>query len=310
MKMHETTKNDKQKKARLRYAVLVVLTLAILLALFVDARDSLNRLTRPQFVPFLCGVLLTALFPVLMAIRWASTLWAGGYHVTFKTAFRATMAAWPLGTLTPSKTGDLAKAFAVRDSVPLPTGLGSVVAERAIDVTVLLVLSLIGSILLSERWIALFAISGIVAAIIGWTAIAREWNLPMGAKWSERLAQFRVVWQALASRPRYLMLSGGASAFNWFLSIWQVQFFFSAYGIDVPLAHVCAALPVAIFVGLLPITVAGMGTRDKAIMVLFAPFAPESICLSVGILYSICGYILPSLAGLPFLKSLYGDVRP
>jgi len=291
------------RRDRLRYGILLGVTALVLVILYLDARESIHRLARPQWSLVGTGVALTALFPLCMALRWAATLWAGGCRVTLLEAFNATMAAWPLGTLTPSKTGDLAKAFAVRHRTPLATGLGSVVAERAIDVVVLFALSLAGALALGRAWIAWFALAGIAASIGGWVAIAREWRLPVGPKWQERFAQFRLVWRALAAHPRYLLLSAAASAVNWLLSIWQAQLFYRAYGVDLPFGTVCAVLPVAIFVGLLPVTIAGMGTRDKALMVLLAP-VPEAISLSVGILYSLAGYWLPSLIGLPFLRHL------
>jgi hypothetical protein len=45
-----------------------------------------------------------------------------------------------------------------------------------------------------------------------------------------------------------------------------------------------------------------MGTRDSAIIVLFHPYAAADVSLGVGILYSLFGYWLPSLIGLPFLQ--------
>lgn len=300
---------NRRSRDRIRYGILIAITLVVLLVLYLDVRDSLAHLSRPHWPTLAAGVALTALFPLFMALRWAATLWAGGFAVTLREAVIATMAAWPLGTLTPSKTGDLAKALCVRDKAPLAVGMGSVVAERAIDVMVLLGLSLAGALALQLEWIVLFAACGIIAAIGGWILIMLEWRLPLGPKWQERLAQFRLVWRALVKNPKYILISAAASAANWMLSILQTVLFYRAYGIDVPLAHACAALPVAIFVGLLPLTVAGMGTRDKAIMVLFAPYAPQAVSLSVGVLYSLSGYWLPSLAGLPFLRHLHRRVE-
>jgi len=294
-----------RRRERLRYVVLLLITAAVLAALFAQAPKALKTLLAPHWPTAAGAVALTALFPLCMAVRWAAILWAGGYGVKLSEAVWITMAAWPLGTLTPSKTGDMAKAFCVRDKAPLAVGLGSVATERALDVIVLLAFSLGGALALGRGAIAVFSGLGLAAAAAGWAAVALGWRLPVGPKWSQRLERFGETARVLLRRPGHLALSAGAAGANWLLSIWQTHLLFRAYGADPPFLFVCAALPVAIFVGLLPVTIAGMGTRDKALMTLFAALAvPESVSLSVGILYSLCGYWLPSLAGLFFMRRL------
>ncbi|OPZ15925.1 MAG: hypothetical protein BWZ10_01604 [candidate division BRC1 bacterium ADurb.BinA364] len=298
------------KKSRVRYLALLVITAAILAILFRDAKGAAATLLHPRWPTALAAAALTILFPFCMALRWAAVLWACGYRLSYLRAAAVTMAAWPLGTLTPSKTGDVAKAFCIRQTAPLAAGLGSVATERALDVVVLLLLSLGGALALGERAIALFAALGLLAAAAGWAAVALGFRLPVGPKLAAKLERFGETARVLLRRPGYLALSALAAAANWLLSIWQTQWLYRAYGIEVSFSYVCAALPVAIFIGLLPLTLAGMGTRDKAMMALFARAgAPEPVSLSVGVLYSLCGYWLPSLAGLPFMRLLF-DFAP
>ena len=82
----------------------------------------------------------------------------------------------------------------------------------------------------------------------------------------------------------------------------QTKLLFDGVGVGVPLGFTAAALPVAIFVGLLPITCGGMGTRDSAIAVLFAEFATAPQALAVALLYSFFGYWLLAVVGIPFVK--------
>jgi uncharacterized membrane protein YbhN (UPF0104 family) len=291
-------------RARKRYFLLAALTAAALVALFFDARGAARTIVNPDWPVALCAAALTALFPFCMALRWAAILWAARRPVGLMEAAAATMAVWPLGTITPSKTGDLAKALCVKDKVPLAEGLGSVVTERALDVIVLLLFSFVGGLALGRPAIAALSGLGLACALAGWTVIALGFRLPVGKKWSEKLERFGETSRALLKRPGFLALASAGAGANWLLSIWQTQLLYRAFGVEVSFLFVCAALPIAIFVGLLPVTLAGAGTRDKALMVLFAPFASEGASLSVGILYTVCGYILPSLAGLPFMRRL------
>jgi hypothetical protein len=59
----------------------------------------------------------------------------------------------------------------------------------------------------------------------------------------------------------------------------------------------------AIFVGLLPVSISGFGTRDLAIVTLFKGIITYNEALSIGILSAI-RYIIPTIIGLPFLMHL------
>jgi glycosyltransferase 2 family protein len=73
---------------------------------------------------------------------------------------------------------------------------------------------------------------------------------------------------------------------------------------NVPLLYTFAALPPALFAGLMPFTLGGMGTRDSVIMLLFEGYATTAQSLTVGILYSFFGRWLLSILGIPFLQRL------
>ena len=295
----------RRRKDRIRYAIALAITAAAFVVLFRTAPKTWEALSHPHWPTLAGAVALTALFPFCMALRWAAVLWAVDCPAPYRETLWITMGAWPLGALTPSKTGDLAKAFCVRDRAALPVGLGSVVMERALDVITLFLFSLCGAIALRWWSVAGLAAAGLCAAAAGWTAVAHGWRLPLGPKWSERLERFGQTSRALVRRPRYLALSAAWAALNWLFSVWQTQLLYHAFGARPPFFYVCAALPVAIFIGLLPATVAGMGTRDGALIALFARIGiPAPVSLSVGIWYSLAGYWLPSLAGIPFMLRL------
>ena len=82
---------------------------------------------------------------------------------------------------------------------------------------------------------------------------------------------------------------------------------FFALGSNISFIYIVAAFPLSIFVGLIPITLAGMGTRDSAIIYFFAHLAGPSTCLAMGLLYSFFGYFLLALFGLPFMKKMISE---
>ena len=90
----------------------------------------------------------------------------------------------------------------------------------------------------------------------------------------------------------------------WLLPIFAAKILFLALGANVPLFYIAAAFPLAIFIGLIPITIAGMGTRDSAIIYFFSFWVSSSICLGVGLLYTLFAYWFLALLGLPIMKKL------
>jgi len=67
-------------------------------------------------------------------------------------------------------------------------------------------------------------------------------------------------------------------------------------GFDVSLARV----PAAIFAGLLPLSLCGIGTRDGALIWLFSDVAPAGTMAAVGLL-TATRYLVPGAAGIPFV---------
>jgi hypothetical protein len=65
---------------------------------------------------------------------------------------------------------------------------------------------------------------------------------------------------------------------------------------------IIAYVPISIFIGLLPITIGGVGTRDAALIHLFAPYASPAMMAGIGLLCSL-RYVLDSLIGLPFFRA-------
>ena len=72
---------------------------------------------------------------------------------------------------------------------------------------------------------------------------------------------------------------------------------------------VLALIPIVTFIGLLPITLAGIGTRDAAIIYLFSPFVSYTVAFSVGLIFTLIRYIIPSIVGGFFVSHLFSRKR-
>ena len=293
-----------RKRSWGRWALLLAVTVVVfvLLGTRLDYSEVGTVLAKADPWLLLLALVITATFPVFSALRWQRMMNALGHRLGFLEAIELIMAAWPMGTLTPSKAGDVVKAYYLRSRIPIRTTLGSVLAERALDVLVLLGLALFGCVLF-QRWdLALLAGGGFLAGL-GGIAVLLTVRLPIPAKMQDKVEGVLEALRVVGRSPRLLTEVLLLTVANWMASVVQVVICYRALGVVVPLAFTTGAVPLAIFVGLLPLTLSGMGTRDSAFIALFAVLGVSAeVSLGVGLLYSLYGYWLPALVGLPFMR--------
>jgi len=113
------------------------------------------------------------------------------------------------------------------------------------------------------------------------------------ASWIEMHGYF---WQDKAQLARI----AANSLFIWFLHLVQIWMFTLAIKTTVPFLANLALSPLAILAGLLPLTFAGVGTRDAALVFFYAPYMSQPAGAALGGLCTL-RYVLPALLGLPFI---------
>lgn len=239
-------------------------------------------------------------------------------------AVRLVLAASSLNLILPSKMGDLAKAWFLRDRGYLSGSLGVslVVVEKAWDMLALLFWCSLGLALhgRTERWfwsaallvgcaatgLALLVTSvgfgerflSLAARIAPGAAASRVRSL--GGAWREMHA---FLWTRRARVAGVAVISVGL----WFLHLVQIWFFARSLHMPIPFASNLALAPLAILAGLIPLTFAGVGTRDAAAVILFAPWGAAPVGAALGVFLTL-RYLLPAAAGLPFLTSYLAGV--
>lgn len=77
-----------------------------------------------------------------------------------------------------------------------------------------------------------------------------------------------------------------------------------AFGIDLPLQLAVAATPAILLAGSLPITPAGLGTQQAAMLYFFSSHGSEAAILAFGLAFPVALLLFRLLLGLPYLKDL------
>ena len=212
------------------------------------------------------------------------------------------MAAIPLTSITPSKSGDVIRAYYLKEEIPVTRTIGGVLTERIFDVVVLISLSLLGTFYYQHNefiWLLLICLVLILLLVL---ILKRGLSLPFSRSMNEKIDNIAYSMKSLFKNKTFFFKITVYSIVIWILAMLQVLMFFYALDVNVDLLYVFANMPIAIFVGMLPVTLGGMGTRDAAIIYLFSGYGTSSELLAVGILFSLFRYWLLSIAGLPFMK--------
>jgi uncharacterized protein (TIRG00374 family) len=310
----EPTSETKPIKGRLRLIIALVITgivLYVLARYFVGFEPLLAALKNADWRWLACPLVLLLINLFVAGIRWRVILAAAGYQVPLSRLMDAMLATWPLALVTPSRAGDLVRAYIIRDLVPVPQGAGSVLAEKTIDVQSLCLLTMIGGI-----WMGFwsFAAFGLLALVGLWSALwiwmhymdrLLQWKLL--AKFEDKVKKLFGVFRFLLRSPKHFVGASLLSLFAWVQSIAMITTLLWGFGFGVSWEYVFALWPIALFVGQLPITFAGLGTRDLAFFtLLWLARYPNVEAHKASILIGTTSYALVTtgilaLVGLPWM---------
>lgn len=237
-------------------------------------------------------------------------------HLPLGTATRLILSASTLNLILPSKMGDLAKSVVLtsRYGYDGKLALALVVMEKMLDMASLLFWGVLAMLWLARDqplfWLGALATGGLLLLLVillsplglsAWLiglagrllpGKAGKWVGGFGAEWQEAVRWF---WSARGRMLAVVLVS---------LTIWAghlAQFWLFAQALAfVPFLDNMAFATLAILAGLLPLTMAGVGTRDAAIVLLYAPYLTAGQGAVLGVLATL-RYLMPAIAGLPFM---------
>ncbi|MFM7424082.1 MAG: lysylphosphatidylglycerol synthase transmembrane domain-containing protein [Elainella sp.] len=280
-------------------------------AALVQAFQTCNR--------FWLGVSLAMVVPITLLTAWRlQQLMPPVGRLDLGEANRLILAASALNMVLPSKMGDIAKAYFMRDRGHLSgsLALSLVVFEKACDMLSLLLWCAFGLLLYPQKdWLfwgmAATVVTGLVLGLLllGSPRFAescfRAAQAVAPKKLRAKLGQLSYAWQEMhdyfwRDRTRLLTVTT-TSIFLWFLHLLQIWLFILALNAWAPFLSSLALSPLAILAGLMPLTFAGVGTRDAALIGFYAPYFDAATAAALGVLCT-SRYLLPALGGLPFLN--------
>ncbi len=288
-----------------------ILTVIILVALYSQLELSRigEELLSLDWVWIAASIIL--FLPIFWIRAWRFNMLMD-HQLGLSNALKVIFASSSLNLILPSKGGEIAKIFFIREHVvkDISSTTALVVYERVLDVAGLVFFFAIGLIWIDDQRPLYVATSlgaiGLGAIVLAYFAVhlmprVRQWI----TRWPDRVARFRDgIGQSRdavsgAVRGQFSVQIFFSTILLWAVHLAQFFCFFAAVKFIGPVSAIVAYVPAAIVVGLLPLTVAGIGTRDAALILLFAPWSAEEPLALIGML-AVLRIVLPGMCGIWF----------
>ncbi|MBI4489904.1 MAG: flippase-like domain-containing protein [Deltaproteobacteria bacterium] len=239
-------------------------------------------------------------FHLLKGMRWRLILQTQNIPYGFLDALKMYWSGLFIGTVTPGRLGELIRiVYLKQDGVRIGKGLVGVVADRLLDLGVLVVLLASGI-----GWLGLG--KGAAQLALLWKGGGGE-GLRLGGRWlvaaqlREALDTGRVdlaeglvmLWAARRKLVQIIALT----CVSWGLYIWILKYMIEAVGLRFGLGQTVLFFAVAGIAAIIPISLAGIGTRDVMLVYLARVVGQEG---EVGLLFSYCVlwmHLLTALVG-------------
>ena len=277
-------------------------TIFLLLVWFTDL-SQVNEIWRrgsPGLLAVAAGA--NAVIILIKAWRWRRLMLLQGIEYSYAPAARYYAIGCALAAWTPGRLGDFSKALAVhRDrKVGLGRAASSVIADRLMDAVVLALIAGVGAFFLPGATAVWLAAAGLVsAAVAGWflfrttrTGMARRSAEklvgalgPMGKMGKEAGTEVGAALDGLVSLARPAFgLSAVATVASVLVTFLQGYLVAHSLGIMVGFWTLSVALSAVSITSLLPVTVAGFGTREGTLLLFLSPVGvgrPEVVAFSL-----------------------------
>jgi len=249
--------------------------LALVILRLPDRGAIVHAVASASALPLAVAVLLNVVNIHLKVVRWQIILRARGIRYGTRRAWASFLTSLYLGLLTPGRVGDVLRARYLKHEldVPYAEGIASIVVDRLCDLYVLAVCVAVAAVRYapvlagSLAWITwagvvgtlivplILLVPGIAEAVLG-RAFARL--SPDGGR--AGLARFLEATRANIGRPLLLTLPLTVATFAInYLQGWLIA---RAIGLPMTLLDATCLLAIASLLGLLPISVSGVGLRE------------------------------------------------
>lgn len=311
--MYTARKTISRLKRWLQPVLATLVSVALLFLLFreVDARAIARVVSDSIWSKWIAVALLLSTVSNLVwyVLRWRILLAAFGHRLRFRTLLYLNLVLDPIVTISPMRTGEVARAVYLRNrhGVPLVIGGGTLLVDLGMNFGALVIVALCG-------WLSLALgslVYGAVLAALVVVIIVFAWNRSSGrllgfvsstadgdVSIRGRIRTFIRMFAAIPSKTMATLV--GFSLVLQVSEVLSVAAIFRAFSITIDWKLFVAYVPLVAFLGRLPFSITGLGVREFSMLVVFEGFtiAGASNLVGAGLMYSFVECLFPIIIGI------------
>lgn len=264
--------------------------------------------------PVLMTVAFLIFFPriALSTYKWQMVAKTQGIEINLLKMIQINIIGLFYGTITPSGLGDWIRIFYLKEESGDCFGkcTSNVIIDQFIELFSLFILALLGSVLIIEHFpgivVSLFCCGALFAFIIFLFEEKRQGKRLLRVVYDifvpERLkdtvaAEFDAFYHGIPPLSK-LVIPFLIGVFCYSLFFVQIYIVALSFSIDIPLPEFILVYAIASLIGLIPVTVSGLGTREGALIHLLAIYGvAEQDAVAISLAGYVITYLLPSIMG-------------
>lgn len=299
-------------KIKLNTIIKISVTLAILIFLLwkvefntVGFGDTLRSVRTSYFLLSLFGVILVL---GIKSYRWRLLIRNEGANYSAYKGFAAYMASDAVGIVTPGRIGEIARLYYLREESPISfySAFKTIVSDRIFDFTMLGWFGLSGLLFyfktFGEYPGLYYAIGVLVLVILGYFATIKFLSIILRSKRVSRWPVVRFIYES------FLAVMGKHAFLMWVITIIAYLMYFGfSWLIMISLHLTPSYMDVAFIMSIMslstiiPLSVAGFGTREATLVILFSYYGLASeTAISFSLMHFTAFFLWGGLIGLIF----------
>jgi len=299
-------------KNKLNSIIKISVTIAILLFLFwkvefntVGFSETLRSVRTGYFLLSLFGVILVL---GIKSFRWRMLIHNEGVIYSKYKAFAAFMSSDAIGIVTPGRIGEIARLYYVRQetNISFYAAFKTIVSDRIFDFTMLGWFGLSGMLFYFKTFGdhpgIYYAIGILVLFIIGYVVVIKLLEKILQYKKVSRLPIVRFVYES------FLAVVGKKSMTMWVITIVAYFMYFWFSWLIMIALHLTPSYIDVVFImsimslsTIIPLSVAGFGTREATLVLLFAYYGLASeTAISFSLMHFTAFFLWGGIIGLVF----------
>ena len=265
-----------------------------------------------NFYYLLLAVIITFFYTLIQIWKWGLILRRQGIFVRFNKLARMQLKSLFYGIVTPGRIGSFVKAYYLKEELNSNLGkaVSSVIIDRILDIMSIFILAFIGGTLLVNKIFDLsYALFIAIACIAAGSYIVLNKSLTkkilgflydrfLPNKFKQDARESFYSFYENLPKKNSLIIPFMVNLASW-IGIYTTAYFVSlSLHLEINYIVLITLYAITTVVGLVPITISGLGTREAALIGLLIPFGIEpSRIVALSLMSYFIGGILPALIG-------------